>query len=317
MGKRYKVLVVGCGNIGAQYDVLSEKVQTHVKAFWLHPGFSVSVYDDNRLLAKSVADKYDIEYLDKISSDEIKNFDCVSICTPTNTHYSYLNQGLTLNIPVMVCEKPLSTSFQELSDLLPEYKISRSKVIVNYMRRFQPAYKELKTVIKELLKQEQITNVSISYQRGLINNCSHALDLIEFLTDYSLDFSEFNLNKSIFDEFQDDPTLSAQGFSNGINISLHGLVNVKFSLFEIVISFISHNISISNSGNQITLSSSKMTGKYYANVEVDKVWDNAIHNYMIPVIEKAYDLLEKGGEDNFKNSIELNQKMLNLLIKDV
>ena len=55
----YKVLILGCGNIGAGYDFDNEQVLTHAKAFNLHPEFSCVFYDQDHALSKRVAEKYD------------------------------------------------------------------------------------------------------------------------------------------------------------------------------------------------------------------------------------------------------------------
>ena len=47
----YKALVIGCGNIGALYDLESNKVLTHVKALTNHPGFEVTIFDTDSELA--------------------------------------------------------------------------------------------------------------------------------------------------------------------------------------------------------------------------------------------------------------------------
>ena len=53
----FKIIIIGCGNIGALYDLKSNKILTHAKAFSLIDNFSLYFYDLNISLTKIVAKK--------------------------------------------------------------------------------------------------------------------------------------------------------------------------------------------------------------------------------------------------------------------
>jgi predicted dehydrogenase len=178
----YKALLIGCGNIGAMYDWDNEQVLTHAKAFSKIDEFEVDYFDINNQQSSMVASRYNgniIFDLDKAFENDF--YDIISICTPTSSHYNLLHKALRGKIPVIICEKPISTIKNEIDELITLYGVSESKVLINYIRRFQLSYQKLKNIIAILQKSDELSSVSIRYQRGFINNCSHALDLLQFL----------------------------------------------------------------------------------------------------------------------------------------
>ncbi len=312
----YKALLIGCGNIGALYDLESEDVHTHVKAYSMHPHFELTIFDVNKDLQEKIATKYVTKTLNELTEDSLKYFDCISICTPTSTHFEYLSKVLKCNTKVVLCEKPVSNIIDEITQLKTLYNQSHSKLLVNYMRRFQPDYIELKKQILGILNEEQLTNISIRYQRGFINNCSHAFDLLQFLINKDIDFTNVSITNKVHDHFEIDPTLSMSCDWHGTNLSITGLSNVRFSLFEIDIYFEHTRISIQNAGKSILFSRANLSEQFLQPLMLDNEIskENCLKNYMIPVIENAYQLLcGSVSNDNFLSSCNLNQMMLNLI----
>ncbi|PTS95978.1 hypothetical protein DBR11_20055 [Pedobacter sp. HMWF019] len=314
----YKVLVIGCGNIGAQYDKHTDAIQTHVKAWHLNPETAVSIFDLNQSFVQEISDLYGCEIVEDINVDILRNFDCVSICTPTKTHLDLLEQSFTASVKTIICEKPVSIDFGQLEQLKESYANSNSKVLVNYIRRFLPAFKKLREYILLKLTTEKITNISVRYQRGFINNCSHAFDLIEFLTDKNLTLEEIQSHNRVFDQFDYDPTLSLQAIWGDININVLGLSNVLFSHFEIDIFLEYTKISITNAGDLIEIyEAGKFNGFLQPlNINTGLTQTNCLKDYMKSVTDKAIELTKGvADQDNFLSSIVLNQKMLKY-IKD-
>lgn len=312
----YKALLLGCGNIGAQYDLENEEVLTHAKAYSLHPHFKLTVFDVNKVLKEKIAEKYKADALNELSEDSFNNFDCISICTPTSTHFELLSKALHHNTNVIVCEKPVSNNPEEIAEVENLYRKGNSKILVNYIRRFQPDYIELKKQTEEILTTERLTNISIRYQRGFINNCSHAFDLLQFLTGRDIDLKNISITNRVFDHFESDPTLSMNCKWENTNIAILGLSDVKFSLFEIDLYFEYTRISIQNAGRNISVYSASKSDQFLQPLMVVKELskENCLKNYMNAVIDNAYQLL-KGSKtnDNFLSASKLNQHMLNYI----
>ena len=312
----YKALVIGCGNIGALYDFNNGEVQTHVKAFHLSPKFSLSIFDIDSTVTKKIADKYNCEIIKIIDLKTLKSFDCVSICTPTETHFSLVKLSIDAGVKVIICEKPISKNITELINVKSIYLNGKSKILTNYIRRFQPSFISLKKIVSKLMTNEILTNVSIRYQKGFINNCSHAFDTIEFLTDTEINLAEIKKNNIIFDYFKDDPTLSLQATWNMTNMSITGLSNVSFSNFEIDLYFEYHKICIKNAGQNIEILKAEKGEQFLQTLNIQDQYtrEHCLKNYMERVIENVHELLNnKDQKDNFIQSISLNQKMLNYI----
>jgi hypothetical protein len=311
----YNALVIGCGKIGALYDFDTDQIQSHAKAFYLDPRFSLSVYDIDNAISNKIAVKYNCEALNIINEDNIKYFDCVSICAPTEMHFPLLKVATNAGIKVIICEKPVSNKIEELDKAKLIYSGS-SKILVNYIRRFQPCFIELKELLSTISSKEALTNIDIRYQRGFINNCSHALDLIEYLTESEINLSDIKKHNLISDHFVNDPTMSLQALWNGINVCIIGLSHVFFSHFEIDLFFEYHKICIRNAGNNIEIHKAEKGRDFLLPLKIQNEFtsSNCLDNYMVSVIERAYQLLiDSSQADNFLQSVNLNKKMLDYL----
>jgi predicted dehydrogenase len=311
----YNALLIGCGNIGALYDFDNDQILTHAKAYHLSDYFSLTINDLDKGLQKKVSDKYQCEVVDAVDEKKMAEFDCVSICTPTPSHFSLLSQALHAGVKVVICEKPVSNNAKELETLKSLYDTAASRILVNYIRRFQPAFQELKGLIINLLKHDSLTNICIRYQRGFMNNCSHALDIIEYLTDSKVILNKIQVNNSLFDHFENDPTLSLQADWNNVNMSITGLTNVYFTLFEIDFYFHYHRICLKNSGQEIEVY--KAEGNQALpplELQNNLSRHHCLKDYNRYVIDHAYRLLEDGKlHDNFLNSVDLNLRMINYM----
>lgn len=313
----YRALVIGCGNIGALYDIDNDDILTHVKAYHLHSSFSeVAVYDNNRTLAETVAAKYGCTILDEVSVQNIAGFDCVSICTPTASHVDYLKMVINSGARVVICEKPVSYDAGELARAEELYKTNTAKVLVNYMRRFQPCYKMLKNRIDEIKKSERITSISIRYQKGFVHNCSHAIDTLEYLTGSDFELTNFKAQAPVYDHFDNDPTLSLQAMWGEVQVDILGLGNVKFSHFEIEIYFEYHKISLKDSGKIIETYKAEKNERILLplSLQQEQSMTGCLHHFMKHVVEHAQQLLAgTTEEDNFLNALHLNRRLLNYL----
>jgi predicted dehydrogenase len=315
----FRALLIGCGKIGALYDIHLDKVMTHAKSYFKNPDFVLSIYDQDINLSKRISKIYKTDVISIIDYDSLKHFDCLSICSPTQTHAYYLKMAFEAKVPLVICEKPISNSIHDLDDLVTIYKNSSTKVIVNYMRRFQPDFIILKEEISKHCISEKLNHISIRYQRGFLNNCSHALDLLSFILDKILTITSPKIIESENDHFENDPTLSMYFNWDNTQVHILGLTNINFSIFEIELYFENNRISILDAGNKIKwMKSSVEEKKLFTNKEFElKIHENSLINYMVPIIELATKYLKQNIiEDNFLTSIELNRKLINLINKE-
>ncbi|MBB1287116.1 Gfo/Idh/MocA family oxidoreductase [Flavisolibacter sp. BT320] len=306
-----KALLIGCGNIGAGYDLHQEtKVWSHAKAYANTPGLQFTVVDTDAEKAREVAETYGARYLPELADISLRAFDIVSITTPTTTHFNYLSSALTENVPVIICEKPVVGNLEQTAQLESIYRQSSSKVLVNYIRRFQPAYQQLNKML--LGTQEQIPrSIVIKYKRGFLNNASHAVDLLELLLGEPFLFQRFQFSIAEFDAFDYDPTLTATCLYGKIPVSFIGISQVSYAVFELEFFFASSKIVVCHSGNEI---------RFYSDVKGNLVEQLALRQtgildaYMLPVMQEAMALVSgTSKQDNFLSALQLNKRQLQII----
>tara|TARA_X000000950_G_scaffold45778_1_gene52139 strand:- start:28969 stop:29877 length:909 start_codon:yes stop_codon:yes gene_type:complete len=297
-------LLIGCGNIGGLYDFENKSIQTHAKALsrsnWID---NVDVFDIDIELIKKICRKYNFTGLNKSQKIDYKNYDIVCISTPTDTHYNYLKLCFKYNVPLIVCEKPLSNSIKELNNIKSLYESCESRVIVNYFRRFLSSYSKLKSEID--FETKNLKKIKIKYYKGFLNNCGHAFNIIEYLINSSLKPMQIKILKKNYDFFKNDPTITTEFISNNIEFEIKGL-NLKSNTFEINFHFDNQKIIFGNGGDKIEI--------YENDILTFKSID-LIKDYMIDVyneIKKTY--FNERLNDNFVESINLNKsQILNFL----
>ena len=158
-----KALLIGCGGIGAMYDLETEGIHTHAKALKAL-AIDFDVYDTDTELAKKIAAVYSVKYLDRFKEDDLTNYTSVHICAPNEFHFFYLDACLKKNVPKIICEKPITLKMAELLELEEKYRVSSSQVFVNYIRRFLPDFIFLKELITPHLNHIQPYIYSILFR---------------------------------------------------------------------------------------------------------------------------------------------------------
>ncbi len=305
-----KALLLGCGNIGSGYDLDDQggRVWTHARALHIN-GIPTDVYDKDQSIARTIASRYNFRALNIIPS--LEAYSLVCIATPTPTHSSLLEQCFKAETPVVICEKPVSLKGSDLKTLATLKESCRSKVLVNYMRRFQPQYRELKEVIRTGYMGD-FTGAAITYCRGFLNNCSHAFDLMEYLLGTSIELGSFSKVAFSHDVFEDDPTLSGQFLYKSAPVHVLGLTYVDYRIFEMKLFFTGGMIEIISGGDTVRYHRLISPG----NLVLEKSVERILHTYMLPVYEHARTLLENRETlDNFNLALRLNQEMLTVLNK--
>ncbi|HEX6334314.1 MAG TPA: Gfo/Idh/MocA family oxidoreductase [Flavisolibacter sp.] len=308
---KLNALLIGCGNIGAGYDRAdAQKVWTHARAY-ASLNVPFSVYDHDRGKAKEVADRYSAILMEDLREQDYGRFGMVSITTPTSTHFQYLSEAMRQDVPVIICEKPVVNSTAEALQLKELHKRCNSKILVNYIRRFQPAYREAKEKISTFAKSDQPEAISIRYHRGFLNNAGHAIDLLEFFFDQPFVPGSFHTSEFAFDAFEDDPTISGSCTFMGCPVTFTGITGATAPVFEMEITFQKHRVSITNSGNDIRYFTRE--GNDFTE-EIGERIENILDTYMLPVIRQAIELYHtKDQPDNFMSALEMNLRVLQII----
>lgn len=308
---KIKALLLGCGNIGAGYDLQNKNfIHTHAKAYAQLKNIELTIADADPQKAIA-AGKYFNAQIVELSKIDFKKYTIVSIATPTQTHYHYIEQLLKAKIPVVICEKPVASDLKELADLKKKYAKGKTRILVNYMRRFTPGITILKNRIQKTLKAENLTAITIRYNRGFLNNGTHAVDLLEFLFDSEFKFEKFAVHSLLTGASENDPTVVGMCRFKKANVHFAG---TNDSVFDIELVFERSKILMSDRGNTIQYFQHNRTKDFEENVRLRQT--NLLTTYMKPVVTKALQLHRNRREkDNFLQSLALNQRTAKLIAK--
>ena len=95
-------------------------------------------------------------------------------------------------------EKPLDFDFEKSKNIIQKLKLKKKKLFINYFRRSNPTFLNLK---KNIIKNKTQFLIKIYYNNGFINNGLHYYNMLRF---YYGEFKKFeilnihNLNKNDF-----------------------------------------------------------------------------------------------------------------------
>ena len=207
---RLSILIVGCGNIAGRFDMnrLPKDLPfTHAGAYTRDRRFQIAVcVEPNDLVRAEFMEFWSVP-MGFRSIDEVWNcdrqFDVISICSPTPCHAHDLEIAISLKPKLIFCEKPVTSSFAETERLVWECQRANILLAVNYTRRWDQDIAQLQINIQNG-QWGQLRSVIGCYNKGLLNNGSHLLDLLNFLLGK---ISIIKVGKPIHDFFDNDPTV--------------------------------------------------------------------------------------------------------------
>jgi predicted dehydrogenase len=162
------------------------------------------------------------------------HFDVVSICSPTTCHTHDLEIALRLKPKLIFCEKPLTTSLVGTERLVQECRKNNILLVVNYSRRFDPDVWKLRVDMQEG-HWGQLRSIIGCYNKGILNNGSHMLDLLNLLVG---PMEIVQVGKPIFDFFPNDPTIPVWlEAANALQIHLACGHAEDYAMFELQLVF--------------------------------------------------------------------------------
>lgn len=300
--------------MGAGIGSRSQRLPSHAGVLASSNVFETFLFDRDPKLARQAASVLGLEIFEKIENKSFEAFDCAVVCTPTKEHFKQLRQLMESRIPLIICEKPVCSNIRELSSLEKIRRNFHGRILVNYTRRFLPSYAKLKKQFSRLLQAESLKCCAIRYQRGFLNNASHALDLAQFLTGWDITNARVEILQGVNDEFPDDPTLSCVGKWNGASLSVVGLPEVKFSLFEIDFFFERSAIRLRDRGDTIEVARSGKPAGYYAPLATYKTSRGNLQEPLRHLYEHVQKMFRDPKiPDNFDESLKLTRWMLETL----
>jgi myo-inositol 2-dehydrogenase / D-chiro-inositol 1-dehydrogenase len=180
-----RIGLIGAGVMGADHArILSSQV----------PGAKLQyVCDADAARAKSVADETGAVNTasDPLAVINAKDVDAILIASPDQTHAPLTLAALAAGKPVL-CEKPLSPDSRECLQVIEaEVKLGKRLAQIGFMRRFDPAYVEMKQALDggmigpALMMHNFHRNVSapanFTGQMAISNSAPHEFDIARFV----------------------------------------------------------------------------------------------------------------------------------------
>tara|TARA_B110000305_G_scaffold241940_1_gene318540 strand:- start:2817 stop:3722 length:906 start_codon:yes stop_codon:yes gene_type:complete len=264
--------IIGCGIIAGIDDIKSNtNIKTHANAYRLNRNTKlINCFDTDSLKKKSFSKRWKCEASVNINDFFNKNLDIVSICTTTKFHYRYLKLSLKYNIPFIWLEKPSVLNQREYNEIEKLIKNSNSIVLLNYIRRFDSTYLQLGKFIKTI---GGCTVININYTKGFFHNCSHFINLINFI--FKSEVSILNIIKPNHKNNYFSPTVIGKIGNTRVNFIGHDYRN-----FEIIdLSFYGKKgkINLTNNGKTIEVLLLDKSSKY---LKTKFIKNNLLNNYM-------------------------------------
>ena len=226
--------IIGCGQVAGGYDERpgANTVNTHAKAYQLEPATElIAITDPDFQRARQFSEYWGkpVIYDDVQKMLAVEQPDIVSICSPTSTHLDILEYcSKSANIKAVWCEKPLATDLNKALEIVSNYEKNGVILAVNYQRRWNAQMLRIKKALQDG-ELGSIQKIMVYYTKGVINNGSHAIDLI---LDWLGNPDGMEVMGAHVDFIADDPTVDARLLFNGTAVYLIGVDERQYTLFE-------------------------------------------------------------------------------------
>ena len=178
VGFKKKALIIGAGRIGYS-NIQKSNCLSYFGLLKNHSKFKIiSVVEKNKNKILFLQKKYKKInfYYNLKKSLKKKLYDLIIISSPDQTHYKILNTILDYEPKLILMEKPICQNYSEFVKIKKKLEFSSSSIIVNYSRRFNKDFQNIKKKINKNFFGH-LQNVTMYCNGGIIHNGCHLIDL--------------------------------------------------------------------------------------------------------------------------------------------
>ena len=228
--------------------------------------------------------KYRVPSFQNLNKKTILKSNFIILSTPNRTHLNYIQKIINYkNIRTILLEKPGGSNFNDFKTIRSLCKNKKIKLYINYQRLYDKNYSKVKNIFNRMTNFNGVVN----YSRGLENNCSHVLSLLE----------KFNLKKTkiILLNKRESPDFFIKFRKGQILFSNNPRKNISNNEFE----FISKNYKIK--------SSNEMNKFHVFKIQKDKFIKK---NYVFSNKSKIIEFDQKNSQKNVLDVILRGNKKL-------
>ena len=297
--------IIGAGQIAGGFDrPHSAHVLTHVKALKKSKvvdidKISIVEVDDKKrkLFCKKWGISKGYRNVDQLLG--IEKPDVVSICTPPESHKAIIKRVCEGGIKVILCEKPLALSYNEALSVIKLCRKNRVKLIVNYIRNFDPCHLQVIDLIRrgQLGKIQAVTGY---YTKGLFNNGPHVINLLRIF------FGKIVYVKNLGGSLSKDFPYESPDFvvkHRNVECLMKALDHRNYMLFELDIIGEKGRLRLIEKGREIEwyIIGRDAVYKGYNSLQLKKIFQGTFDKMMSYVIDAIAKI--SLGNDNLESSI--------------
>ena len=284
-----KSILIGCGNIGFDYDSMNPQYnQTHFRALYNDKRFSLVVAIDENLNKQSlIKNAYGVDCLGNLSQVKLNilnHVDLIVISTSEGSKVRILNQisELSLTPKVILYEKPVATTTHELNSLFTCLQSLSTEIRFNFMRRAHPTYRWLKSNFEKITGAISPLYLQVNFSGNLHNSLSHAIDFLVGL-----------LGKAKFENAQISALDNMWIVKNEYFHLTIQRIDLNVSIFDVIIMSDKVKINYSHTNEELTMTKVghwyDFKGNFYTK-DTDH-FDFSASNYMAFTYDEVYKLV--------------------------
>jgi predicted dehydrogenase len=294
-----RVLIVGCGNIAGGFDIGRDPQDwpySHAGAYRRDGRFQVlACVEPDEARRHAFMESWDVSAGYRSIDEAVGGqFDVISICSPSGCHAYDLEVALALKPKLIFCEKPVTTSLAETERLVAACANAGVMLAVNYSRRFDQEIVALQAQLEEGA-WGALRSVVGTYNKGILNNGSHMLDLLSLLLG-ELDI--VTVGKPVFDYFPDDPAVPVWLESaSGVPVQLTCGHAGDYSVFELQFIF-AEGILTMEDGGLFWRTRRAEDSRVFPGYRVIDAGQRSAGGYpraMLNAVNNVYEAIYKGG----------------------
>jgi len=192
--EKIKAVIAGLGRIASllEEDTLREKPCTHAGAIAANGDCVLAAgCDTDEERRQLFAEKWQVPvFADAAEMITIHKPQILVIATHPDSHYHYCRLAAQMNVPVVICEKPLADNIAKARKIARLAEKGNPVIITNHERRYSQDYIRAKEILKEGKLGSLLSVRAVLYMgktnrlvNALWHDGTHLADAIMFLTD--------------------------------------------------------------------------------------------------------------------------------------
>jgi len=263
----YKVIIVGCGSIGALKpdDVDgpgTEHALTHAHAWSTNPRTElIALVDTDPEKQERAQAKWKVPAFWTIGegTQQAGRPDVIVIATPERTHREVFTESIRAKPRLVVIEKPCGATWEDACSIRELSQTHQIPVVVNYTRRFCPSFQTLAQQIED--GKVRVQHARLVYGRGLLRDGCHALDLFRMLFGEVLEAKR--LGEVLDPRLSEDPSITAwMRFERCNQVLLCATDSSLYSVFELDLWTENEVYRLGDHGNMLSVYSAEAESIY-------------------------------------------------------